>query len=151
MEPTSRLFLCARCRKQVIICRRCDRGQIYCAKGCSQIARLHSLRAAAHRYQQSRPGRLSHAERMRRYRLRQQKVTHQGSEPAPANALLSTNSSINRSPPVLDAKPVAQAAVSCSFCGQSCSTFVRQGFLHRRRVPSIIKVDRRGTQHDHFP
>lgn len=151
MEPTSRLFLCARCRKQVIICRRCDRGQIYCAEGCSQIARQHSLRAAARRYQQSRPGRLRHAERMRRYRHRQQKVTHQGSEPAASNDLLSANSPISRSSPVLDAEPVDHAAVRCCFCGQIGSAFARQGFLRHRRVHHIVNPDRRGVQHDHFP
>lgn len=151
MELTSRLFLCGRCRKPVIICSRCDRGQIYCADGCSPIARRHSVLEAGHRYQQSRQGRFNHAERMRRYRLRRQKVTHQGSELAAPNDLLSTNSPISRSSPILDAEPVAQTAISCSFCGQSCSVFVRQGFLRHRRVPSIIKVDRKGAQHDHFP
>lgn len=151
MDPTSRLFLCARCRKQVVICSRCDRGQIYCADGCSPIARQHSLRAAARRYQQSRQGRFNHAERMRRYRLRQQKVTHQGSESATPNALLSTNSPIGLSSPVLDAEPLAQAAVRCGFCGRSCSAFVRQGFLRHRRVPHIVNPDRRGVQYDHFP
>lgn len=151
MELTSRLFLCARCRKQVIICSRCDRGQIYCAEGCSPIARQQSLREAARRYQQSRQGRLNHAERMRRYRLRQQKVTHQGSEPALSNDLLSTNASIGRSIPVLEAKPVAPGAFQCSFCGQSCSALVRQGFLRHRRVPNIVNMDRKGAQYDHFP
>ena len=151
MEPSSRLFLCAHCRKQVIICRRCDRGQIYCPEGCSQIARLDSLRAAARRYQQSRPGRLNHAERTRRYRRRQQKVTHQGSEPTAPNDLLSTNPPISRKSDVLDAKPVVDDSVQCHFCGQRCSAFVRQDFLRHRRFPNIVKMDRRGAQHDHFP
>jgi transposase len=68
-QPTGRLFLCARCRAQVFICRRCDRGQIYCASGCAQAARRVSLREAAQRYQHSRRGRLAHAQRARRYRL----------------------------------------------------------------------------------
>ena len=33
-----RLFLCAACWQMVIICSRCDRGQIYCAKGCAREA-----------------------------------------------------------------------------------------------------------------
>ena len=151
MEPTSRLFLCAHCRKQVIICRRCDRGQIYCAEGCSQIARVSSLRAAARRYQQSRPGRIKHAERTRRYRRRQQKVTHQGSEPAAEDDLLATSSPMMRKSDVLEAQPVVQGTVRCHFCGQCCSVFVRQSFLRHQREPNIVKLNRRGTPHGHFP
>jgi hypothetical protein len=39
----------------------------------------------------------------------------------------------------------------CHFCGCSCSDFVRNNFLHRRRVPNIVKVDRKGTIHDYSP
>ena len=79
MPAAGRLFVCARCRAQVIVCRRCDRGQIYCDGDCSQVARQASMREAAQRYQRSRHGRFAHAERMRRYRSRQNKVTHHGS------------------------------------------------------------------------
>ncbi|MDS4055720.1 hypothetical protein, partial [Accumulibacter sp.] len=81
MEITGRLFLCHGCRTQVVVCRRCDRGQIYCAAGCAQAARRACVQEAGRRYQKSRRGRLKHAERNRRYRLRQQNVTHQGSMP----------------------------------------------------------------------
>ena len=63
----ARLFLCARCRRQVLICSRCDRGQRYCGARCSGPARRESLRAAGRRYQQTRRGRHCHAERQRRY------------------------------------------------------------------------------------
>jgi hypothetical protein len=33
MESSARLFTCARCRAQVLICRRCDRGNIYLWSG----------------------------------------------------------------------------------------------------------------------
>jgi hypothetical protein len=81
MQNTARLFTCARCRAQVLICSRCDRGHIYCGPRCSQQARRESLRAAGRRYQHSRRGRLTHAERQHRYRRRPHKVTHQGSVP----------------------------------------------------------------------
>ena len=80
----ARLFLCARCRRQVLICSRCDRGQQYCGARSSGPARRESLRAAGRRYQHSRPGRHCHAECQRRYRrrcredARAQKVTHHG-------------------------------------------------------------------------
>ena len=64
----ARPFLCARCKRQVLICSRCDRGQQYCGARCSGLARGESLRAAGRRYQQSRCGRHCHAERQRRWR-----------------------------------------------------------------------------------
>ena len=57
-EGPARLFLCGRCRAQVIICRRCDRGQIYCGQRCTQEARRSAQRAANKRYQTSHPGRI---------------------------------------------------------------------------------------------
>ena len=44
MQSSARLFNCARCRCQVVICSHCDRGNIYCGKRCSQTARRQSRR-----------------------------------------------------------------------------------------------------------
>lgn len=83
IRETHRLFLCARCRRQVRICSRCDRGQIYCSRECSQSSRRESIWEAGRRYQQSSRGAEKHAERQRRYRMRlqqkQKEVTHHGS------------------------------------------------------------------------
>jgi hypothetical protein len=57
MPATGRLFVCARCRAQVIVCRRCDRGQISCDGDCSEIASQASVRVTGRRYQHSRHGR----------------------------------------------------------------------------------------------
>jgi hypothetical protein len=40
-KQTGRLFLCARCQTQVLVCGPCDRGQRYCATGCADITRLN--------------------------------------------------------------------------------------------------------------
>ena len=53
MTDTARLFNCARCGRQVAICRHCDRGNRYCDEGCAPTARQTSRRAAAARYQRS--------------------------------------------------------------------------------------------------
>ena len=82
---SGRLFLCAGCRGQVIICSCCDRGQIYCNGDCAAQARRQTLKAAGRRYQASQRGRMRHAARMGRYRSRQKKVTHHGS-PAPVTS-----------------------------------------------------------------
>ena len=44
VEAPARLFVCVGCQVQVLICRCCDRGQIYCASGCAQEARHHAQR-----------------------------------------------------------------------------------------------------------
>ena len=130
MPATGRLFVCARCRVQVIVCRRCDRGQIYCDGDCSQLARQANLREAAQRYRRSRHGRLAHAERMRRYRSRQNKVTHHGSAVPAADALLAPISTTSATAAVsTDTTPVPE---HCHFCHCICAGFVRLGPLRRR-------------------
>lgn len=143
MPATGRLFVCAHCRAQVIVCRRCDRGQIYCNGGCSQAARRASLREAAQRYQRSRRGRLAHAERMRRYRCRQKKVTHQGSAAQAADALLPlTLTTPARAPaPAGASTPVPE---HCHFCHCAYSGFVRLGPLRRRVFRDVRTTDRTG-------
>ncbi len=77
-----RLYRCQRCGRVVLICSRCDCGQLYCANGCARQARQESLRRAGQRYQQTHRGKRRHAARMARYRRGQkQKVTHQAPPP----------------------------------------------------------------------
>ena len=71
MSCSARLFLCARYRTQVLLCRGCDRGQQYCSRECSRQARRERCREAAQRYQCTPRGRQQHAERSRRWRARQ--------------------------------------------------------------------------------
>ncbi len=137
MDRSARLFLCVTCRRQRLICSRCDRGQRFCGKVCAEQARTASLRAAGQRYQASRPGRFSHAARQRRYRARCKKVTHHGSA-----AITVTVSS----PPVLPAataqvvlpislpstRPMA-LLIRCHVCGQACSPFIRRRWLRYSR------------------
>jgi hypothetical protein len=128
-----RLFLCAGCRSQVVICSCCDRGQIYCNGGCAARARQRTLQAAGRRYQTSPHGRQRHAARMSRYRSRQKKVTHHGS-PAPAAGGLLAPVAIAA---VRDDAPFAAGFRSpgphCHWCGRGCPPLLRQGFLRRRR------------------
>ena len=48
-EQTGRLFLCARCQAQVLVCSQCDRGHRYCANGCVNITRRSRQREAGER------------------------------------------------------------------------------------------------------
>ena len=147
----ARLFVCVRCRTQVLICSCCDRGQIYCAGGCAQEARYHAQRAAGRRYQTSRRGRLAHAVRARRWRARQNNVTHQGSPPPPLDDLVLPGSAVTASEP--SPSPDARRwKWHCYWCGCRCSRFVRQGFLRRGRVPRNVSQPHRGRpDHDDPP
>jgi hypothetical protein len=101
MDRPARLYLCARCRQQVILCSHCDRGNRYCGGACRHQARKQARRESAQRYQRSWRGRLCHAQRSRRWRQRRaardaasaagvdaQNVTHQGSRLGVASAPL---------------------------------------------------------------
>ena len=140
MQSSARLFNCARCHCPVVICSHCDRGNIYCGKRCSQTARRQSRREATGRYQRTRRGRFAHAEHQRRYRQRRRaKVTHQGSPPAIPNETLPAEprTSVRR----IDF-PVAAVGdgIRCHRCGQACSHFLRQGFLHRHPAREVIDL-----------
>ena len=149
----ARLFLCACCRMQVLVCRHCDRGQRYCATGCSAATREALQRQAAHRYQRSRGGRIKHAARTRRWRERRcaealmaEKVTHQGSQSAPSDDVLPV---IAATLPIAATEPCSAVSVSsaikaataptpwrCHWCGTNCAAHVRLEFLrHSPRVP----------------
>ncbi len=129
MEPPARRYLCACCHTPVLLCSRCDRGNRYC-KDCAVTARPRCIKAAAERYQASRRGRHAHAQRQRRYREKRAKVTHQGSPPVSAPALL---------PPEATAIEVdaPQQPWQCHFCNGKCAELVRIDFLRRRirRLP----------------
>lgn len=70
MDRPARLFVCARCRVQVVLCSYCDRGQRYCTPSCSRQARHAAQRDTQRRYQASRAGRMAHARRAQRWRIR---------------------------------------------------------------------------------
>jgi hypothetical protein len=135
MPDTGRMFVCALCRAQVVLCRRCDRGQIYCGRSCATRARWVAQKAAGQRYQSSRSGRFAHAARARRYRARCKIVTHQGSDIAGGGDLLPVEAVVAVSQ-VGEAPASAWASVSCTCCGARCSAAVRLGFVrHDRRAP----------------
>lgn len=94
MIESYRLFNCNRCRVQVRICQRCDRGNIYCPT-CASQARKESKNRAGAKYQKTERGKEKHAVRQQRYLdnkervaaaqqtcctcVESQKMTHHGS------------------------------------------------------------------------
>ena len=144
MPRSARLFLCARCRAQVVLCRRCDRGQLYCDSVCSRLSRAERSRQARQRHARSRAGRHNNAIRQRRFRQRQRDackhkteiVTDQGSAPiAPVSTLAPEPVSTG----VEMASVVALqrgAHLYCHHCAAVCSALLRRNFLRpaQRRV-----------------
>jgi hypothetical protein len=140
MQSSARLFSCAGCRCQVVICSHCDRGNIYCGQRCSQAARGQSQREAARRYQRTRRGRSCHAERQRRYRQRRTtKVTHQGSPPVLADETLAAESKTAVQRSDVCRTDVADG-IRCQFCARVCSHLLRPSFLHRRATREAIDL-----------
>jgi hypothetical protein len=139
-EPSHRLYNCARCGEQVRICRRCDRGNVYCARACAGVRRRESLRRAAERYQLSPRGARRHAARQRAWRERRaHKVTHQGSL---ASAFAATVAAVSSHPqlqgshgntPHIEPRSfppcTSRPAPRCSFCARALSPFARLGPL----------------------
>jgi hypothetical protein len=75
------VILYGRCRRQVVICRRYDRGQVYCGPDCALEVRSRNQREARRRYQATGRGRRLHIDRSREYRARGRGVTDQGPTP----------------------------------------------------------------------
>lgn len=148
MEPAPRRYLCACCHAPVLICSRCDRGDRYCSDDCAQQRRKCSQHSAAKRYQRSHRGRSKHAQRQRRYRERKRrcsegfakKVTHQGSPPRPAAALLIAQTTALQTLQSEQAQP-SKSLWQCHFCHSDCGLFVRTGFLRCRirRPPCLTQ------------
>lgn len=154
MQMTGRLFLCARCRLQVLICSKCDRGQIYCAGACAKLARRASGCEAGRRYRRTRKGRFASAESSRRYRDLQKKVTHQGSLTDLPDALLLQDLAVAIVAPescaIAPTSPTSSTQ-PCRFCGALCSEFVRFGYLGRWVARPIRAQTRRGSNRGHSP
>ena len=133
MKNSARLFNCVHCQRQVIICSHCDHGNIYCSHECSQAARKESLRAANQRYQNTRQGKFNHAERQRRYRLYQKKVTYHSSQNTAGNDLLHIEA---KSKLIKHEITNRSGGIYCHFCGRCCDSLVRvKKFLVQDKTP----------------
>jgi|GEM_PF-3161301 len=139
-HDTARLYQCARCCSLTTICRRCDRGHVYCGD-CAPHARWEARRRASERYQQSPEGRRRHAARQRRYRQSkretEEKVTHMGiAVDRHVVAAVEERKVTGTSRHAPDSWTFE--VIACSFCSRVCSDFLRHGFRQRDgRRPSF--------------
>ena len=136
MNPSARLYNCLRCHKQVLICRRCDRGHRFCGDACSRLSRRDCQRRATERYQRSPQGRTNNARRQQRFRERQQlidqqskttKVTHHGSTLSTSRASLQLGRWPDR---YLAINQGSVGELRCHCCACLCDPFLRRHFLH---------------------
>lgn len=137
---TARLFSCAKCQDQVIICSYCDRGNIYC-QCCSKSARKISIRTANARYQQTFKGKLKHANRQKAYRLRKkQKVTDHGSIVESSNDVLTKEG--NKSLAVIknSVNSILKQNLICNCCGKRCNPLLRSNFIGDRNSKALLPL-----------
>ncbi len=153
-RPDGRLIKCKRCGAKVVICRHCDRGNVYCSRACAKEVRLETQRRSSARYQQTMQGKRHHAAREKRRRERlAQKVTQQGpsrnpdlremepslSEPALPPSPHEAEAQPDAEPPAVQQlsdllvsprtpdEPQPGTMVCCPFCGGWCHYDGRQG------------------------
>lgn len=148
MKVSARIYNCARCGCQVVLCSHCDRGNIYCLDGCSTQARRETLREAGKRYQETIAGRLNNAKRQAQYRIRQalfgfdspmlqEKVTHHSSGPLLPAASMGLDEQRGKKGP-------SNPFYRCHGCGRAVSPYYRQGYLRR-----VSKSSRRSSSFQH--
>lgn len=136
MDVCARLFLCARCRLQVMLCSSCDHGNRYCGSHCATLARKGYQKMASQRYQRTSKGCLNNAARQARSRLRIsllkdqscEIVTHHPSHQTPVSDLLRSAA----------ARSAIRITGHCHGCGKPCSSLVRISFF-RRNMPGFRK------------
>ena len=148
---SSRLFVCVSCIQQVFICRRCDRGNIYCGKECASKARTHRHREANKRYGQSSKGRFTSAARSRRYRQNQSAkkiVTDQGSTPKGADAPLRSNPEAAPERGESGETRIIRSfpEILCTGCRQPLGSWARTGYL--RSEPNL-RIVQGHSRRDH--
>jgi len=148
------MFNCARCRRLVVICTRCDRGQRYCSADCGQVQRKQSVREAGRCYQRTPIGARNNAARQKRWRTRiVTTVTHHTSpthkhlrEEPPGNNAQNEgdfdgkevrDATSNRTFVISNRMPAAispgEVGPRCDFCGRPCGSYTRWGTLSAER------------------
>ncbi|MCP4602132.1 MAG: hypothetical protein GY847_16715 [Proteobacteria bacterium] len=101
--------ICPRCKKTFFVCRRCDRGHVYCCRQCSATSRLEKCRVYRKQYRRSKKGRKNNSDRERD--RRRQLIL--GKE------IVGDHSYKVRSKPAMVSAPVRMSAVLAAIGGAS--------------------------------
>jgi hypothetical protein len=121
-----RASICPRCQKTFYICRRCDRGHVYCCRQCFFRNRCEKCRVYRRAYRQSPEGREDHRERerarrRRRRSLEKESVGDQGYEEGSVSATVSTRVRMAAAVAVIGGtfgEETADEYVYCEMCGR---------------------------------
>jgi hypothetical protein len=170
----SRVFKCKRCGQEARICRRCDRGNVYCGKACRKEARLETWRRSGAKSRKKERTRILHKMAQQRYlENRGKKMTQQGShsdevaadcgqdkeheskpheerfkrQQARANPQAAREPAHSGEPlkrPQAMAMPKQPKAVHCDFCGRMCLPGNR-----RIKLLAVARRERRSARHQY--
>lgn len=141
---SARLYNCARCSCQVVICRHCDHGNRYCPE-CAPLAFRESHRRADAEYQKTDRGKENHTARQQRYLIRlEEEMTDKGSpgslpeSPSRANAEAVSSASAKEErdacsiPSPATNQPSGTTGISagdsghcCAWCSRLCPPYLR--------------------------
>ena len=162
MCRSARIYVCARCNCNVMICSHCDRGNIYCSGECAAQARKEKQTKTQKSYQNTPEAHSLHALRQQAYRQRQlEKVTHQSSPRlVPYDVLITPckEETTQDEPPLTEPEVVlmtdaalketsgvteiitadGKPSLHCHFCGCRCSEKLRWAFLYRQNRHSLV-------------
>ena len=152
---SARQFFCPRCGAHVLICRRCDRGNLYCPS-CAPQARRESCRGYERDYRKTLGGKLSNQRRQARARKRRREqrraasdlVTHRGSQ---SSAPQREQTSSEAAPPVIGVSSEPSSEVNhdgsstlpgqeaskprvCAFCSLAVPQHSRRNSLLRAKA-----------------
>ena len=142
-DQSNRLYNCALCRCQVVICRECDHGNRYC-KECGPKARRRNMADNARRYQKTAQGRRNHADRQRRYRERKHQemrnVTHQGPTYPQVSAKTKPSSEIPIASDKRQLPTPSTRTYCCHYCLSNNSKFMRNDFLRYSKSSRKLRI-----------
>jgi len=172
-ELRGRLFTCACCLAEVLVCVECDHRRRYCGPQCSQRARRQAQREAGRRYQATRAGRFTHAWRGRRYRRRKREElaqVRQQALPAVADirAATTTATTANRDASVACPRSDADGVLAvelevpsvracqppqrfCHWCERQCHCVLKRNFPHLGRDMRLVADRGGGRPHGQAP
>lgn len=133
-----RVFECLRCRRQMFVCRFCDRGYRYCSDECGTVARKEQTRRSQAAYLRDDEGRETHRLNQWEYRKRKKAagcVIDQSSKNIQIDATIVERPEeflgreISPEDPIPEPMVQPDGLLRCFICGGHFPPYVRRSFL----------------------
>jgi hypothetical protein len=144
MEPPLEFARCRLCRRLIALCSHC-RTRATCSPECAREHRRQQVLEAGRRYQATPDGAAAHAERQRRYRMRQRECVTHPTRQQSGSVMAQTSSSEDDSGPIVrPGNPAAEwttrsspdgriSLYRCAYCRRVTSQWHRILPTGRRR------------------